>query len=576
MANIDVDKILLSLGWFGPYQRQQCVYFALAMTGAAYAILAYIFAAYRPPFACDVPVNNSLVASVVNGTDIQLIGSTCEINVVKNKTNSSGHDVLMTLPCHYGYNYDIQQDTVITEWDLVCQSEGKGGLTQSMVTFGQMFGSVIFLPLADRYGRKKIMISVGFSMFLVATLISLSPNYYVYIAMKFLTGATLEGYGMTMYTYIFEMFPGKYRSYIGIFGAFWWSTNVITLTAFGYGLQNYSWRILHLALGLMAFINLFIFWLCDESLRWLVANGKMKEAQKLIQKIAMKNKKDPDKIVPLLSSLDSEAENGVVYEKEEKINNDIHVTSPVNPVSSAIDPVTSEVNPVTSRSSNNPTVLDIFRNAFVCKIALIWMFTWFTNGMTYYGLLYSSVQLEGSRFLNFFVNGLVEYPSCVVFAILVNMNSISRKKLTIGFHLLAGIAMILSVVLISFREKHEIFVKLAIACSFIAKTGIAGSYNSIFIYTPETFPTNLRNMGIGIGAFGSHIGGVIAPFATLLAFHVEWGPGVVFGACCLIVSFLLLFLPETKGRPLPQTIMEMKQWNKKHCNQSDEKTIYVN
>lgn len=61
-----------------------------------------------------------------------------------------------------------------------------------MVTFGQMFGSVIFLPLADRYGRKKIMISVGFSMFLVATLISLSPNYYVYIAMKFLTGATLE------------------------------------------------------------------------------------------------------------------------------------------------------------------------------------------------------------------------------------------------------------------------------------------------------------------------------------------------------------------------------------------------
>lgn len=71
--------------------------------------------AYRPPFSCNVPVNNSLVASVVNGTDIQLIGSTCEIEVVRNNTNSSGHDVLITLPCHYGYNYDIHQDTVITE-----------------------------------------------------------------------------------------------------------------------------------------------------------------------------------------------------------------------------------------------------------------------------------------------------------------------------------------------------------------------------------------------------------------------------------------------------------------------------
>ncbi|CAC5425964.1 SLC22A4_5 [Mytilus coruscus] len=293
----------------------------------------------------------------------------------------------MTLPCHNGYNYNIQQDTVITEWDLICQNEGKGELTQSMVTFGQLFAAVIFLPLADR--------------------------------------------------------------------------------------------------------------LCDESLRWLVANGKMKEAQKLIQKIAKKNNKDPDKIVPLLTSLDSEVENNAGYEKD-----DIHVTSVVNPV--------------TSKSSNKPTVISIFRNAFMCKIALIWMFTWFTNGMTYYGLLFSSVQLEGSRFLNYFVNGLVEYPSCVVFAIMINMNSISRKKLTIGFHLLAGIPMILSVVLISFREKHEIFVKLAIACSFIAKTGIAGSYNTIFIYTPETFPTNLRNMGLGLGAFGSHIGGVIAPFATLL------------------------------------------------------------
>ncbi|CAG2197822.1 unnamed protein product [Mytilus edulis] len=154
MANIDVDKILLSLGWFGPYQRQQCVYFAFAMTGAAYAILAYIFAAYRPPFSCNVPVNNSLVASVVNGTDIQLIGSTCEIEVVRNNTNSSGHDVLMTLPCHYGYNYDIHQDTVITEWDLVCQSEGKGGLTQSMVTFGQMFGCVVSYKYAFKKAQK--------------------------------------------------------------------------------------------------------------------------------------------------------------------------------------------------------------------------------------------------------------------------------------------------------------------------------------------------------------------------------------------------------------------------------------
>jgi hypothetical protein len=43
MANVNVDKIWLSVGLFGRYQREQVVYFALAMTAVAYPILAYVF-----------------------------------------------------------------------------------------------------------------------------------------------------------------------------------------------------------------------------------------------------------------------------------------------------------------------------------------------------------------------------------------------------------------------------------------------------------------------------------------------------------------------------------------------------
>ena len=78
------------------------------------------------------------------------------------------------------------------QWDLVCSEEGKGQFTQSLITIGQGVGALVFLPLADTYGRKKIFVSVGIIMLLVTTLISLSPNYYVYAVMKFLCGATLE------------------------------------------------------------------------------------------------------------------------------------------------------------------------------------------------------------------------------------------------------------------------------------------------------------------------------------------------------------------------------------------------
>jgi len=44
MENVNVDKIWLSVGLFGRYQKEQVVYFAVAMTAVAYPILAYVFA----------------------------------------------------------------------------------------------------------------------------------------------------------------------------------------------------------------------------------------------------------------------------------------------------------------------------------------------------------------------------------------------------------------------------------------------------------------------------------------------------------------------------------------------------
>ena len=43
MANVNVDKILLSVGFFGRYQQEQVVYFAVGMSAVAYTILAYVF-----------------------------------------------------------------------------------------------------------------------------------------------------------------------------------------------------------------------------------------------------------------------------------------------------------------------------------------------------------------------------------------------------------------------------------------------------------------------------------------------------------------------------------------------------
>ena len=74
----------------------------------------------------------------------------------------------------------------------MCDSQGKAEFTQSLFTIGQIAAAILFVPLADRYGRKTIFVIIGIFTFFASTLISVSPNYYVYAVMKFISGATTE------------------------------------------------------------------------------------------------------------------------------------------------------------------------------------------------------------------------------------------------------------------------------------------------------------------------------------------------------------------------------------------------
>ena len=51
---------------------------------------------------------------------------------------------------------------------------------------------------------------------------------------------------------------------------------------------------------------------------------------------------------------------------------------------------------------------------------------------------------------------------------------------------------------------------------------------------------------------------------------MPWLPGVLFGALSIGGSVLILFLPETLNRPLPQTIEDIENWSrKKHARHKD-------
>ena len=72
------------------------------------------------------------------------------------------------------------------------------------------------------------------------------------------------------------------------------------------------------------------------------------------------------------------------------------------------------------------------------------------------------------------------------------------------------------------------------------------------------FHNTFRNAGVGSCSFVARIGGVLSNLVGQLAETHIAIPTVMFAFSALLSAFLSLFLPETGGRKLPDTIDECK------------------
>ncbi|XP_064609234.1 LOW QUALITY PROTEIN: solute carrier family 22 member 6-A-like [Liolophura sinensis] len=179
------------------------------------------------------------------------------------------------------------------------------------------------------------------------------------------------------------------------------------------------------------------------------------------------------------------------------------------------------------------------------------------ESLVYFGLTLASSKLAGDRFVNFALIAAVELPSGIISYL--TMQRFGRKATIFIFDGIAGTALIAAVAL---KEVYGNGLAVT-ALSITGKFGASAAFGSLFTYTPELYPTNLRSLGLGISSASARIGGMIAPFSLLVMKYYPWVPGTVFGSLSLVVCGLVLFLPETKDKELPQTIEEIEKWSKK-------------
>lgn len=414
--------------------------------------------------------------------------------------------------------------STVSEWGLICGEKYKVGLSQALFFTGCMIGAGIFGHLSDSsLGRKGSLAVVCALNGVLGCLTALSPSYYVYTLLRLLTGFGTGGAGLCAFVLATEPIGPSKRGVAGMSTFYFFSGGIALLSGIAYVFP--SWRALYVASSLPSIIFIaIVIPFVSESPRWYIVRGKMKEAMRVMRSIAECNGKHLPQGVELV--LDDDLNNNK--------NQDVDIQNLKDETRGAI----------------NGSLIDVLKSP-VTRIRLV-LAVWinFCCAIVYYGLSLNVVNLGTNLYFNVLLNAIAEMPAFTLTAIM--LDKFGRKPLTVGTMWFSGFFCLCG----SMMKSYGVWKTLRMICSVLGIFGMAGTYNLLFIYTAELFPTVVRNAALGCATQASQMGAILAPFVVVMGGGLSF---VVFAACGFMGGLLGFYLPETLNRPLYDTMAGMEE-----------------
>lgn len=172
-----------------------------------------------------------------------------------------------------------------SQWGL---SIGTIGFLTSASFFGMFFGGLLGGRLADRFGRRPVVLASGAFYSLCSLLSALSVNAAMLAVTRVLTGFGLQAMTGVLLVYVSEMFPrekrGRYQSLIlavGLVGVPIAATVSRLIVPLGTG--SWRWVFVIGASGIVCVAA--SWWLLPESIRWQVAKGRAQRAEGVLVRL---------------------------------------------------------------------------------------------------------------------------------------------------------------------------------------------------------------------------------------------------------------------------------------------------
>ncbi len=379
---------------------------------------------------------------------------------------------------------------------------------------GYIIGSILDSRISDLFGRRlALLLSVSF--FSVGSLLcALSPNIFILMLARFITGMGIGAEIPNAMTYIGELSPPRLRGYYSC---------IAGMMAFiGFALVpfvamvlvpnfEWGWRWLFLIGGLGGTIIFFMRRGMPHSIHWLIAEGRLPEAEQFL----------------------IQAEQRAVQKTGQALKDYVLATETI---------------------TTDKKLITLLKSPYVYRVilfALLWFFYYVGN----YGWLTLSTELFDLKGLHLSNSIFVVAISSLGFILggilaVFLSDKVERKWATISVAFLWS----LDLLIIGWLPLNSIWLML---CGFIASTTVAFLVTLMYTYTAEHFPTSGRASGVSLTDGFGHLGGAFCGQIILGAFALfktsGFGFQAAFTAMALsgfITMFLLFFGKKLNGKVL--------------------------
>jgi putative MFS transporter len=359
--------------------------------------------------------------------------------------------------------------------------------TGTLFFLGMLIGAVVFGRLADRWGRRRVLLVTVACDAVFGALSVFAPDFTSLLALRFLTGIAVGGTLPVDYAMMAEFLPARNRGrWLVMLEGFWAvGTLAVALTAWAASAAGVAdaWRVIFAVTALPAIIGVGLRFFVPESPLYLLRAGRADDAKAIVNRMLALHGK------PVLTP-------------EQTI-----VPAP---------PAASEGVFSPSLRRRSLLVLAVW---FLVSVSYYGVFTWMPARLASEGFGF----VRGYGFLVFVA--LAQIPGYALAA--YGVERWGRRPTLVGFCLLSALGCLLFVL-----SPDDVLIGASLLLMSFA---LLGTWGALYAFTPELYPTASRATGMGAAGAVARLGGLVAP--TLMTFVVTFGVGMAIG---LFAALLLL------------------------------------